>query len=354
MTHNDTQVGQLVLNLIEDKATFDTMSQSGLNANELYFISNDNTDPIVDVKYENNKFSYITDMGNTKDIITIANLKSALNLSSVSSDGLYTSLSSKPSINGVELNGNKTTSDLGISLNYTSDSITNKPSINNVTLIGNKTSKDLNINYGDINNLPIIPEITSEYVSGNTTKGLTAKGVESALGNYVSKTIEVTGTGALSGGGQLNRNISITHRSAPTGIQTSAIKVGVDQYGHVCVGAGITAEDINAIPLKYSINTSATSLDGTNSTLAVISSASETLGFSTLPKNGQLITLQYANISENSITVTIPTTLSNAVFINGTRISSNYTLQLNSNTSKRLDILLVSQDNVNYMFINII
>ena len=58
----------------------------------------------------------------------------------------YNEQSNKPSINGVTLQGNKTTADLNINTgtnNYSS--LTNKPSINGVTLQGNKTSADLNI-----------------------------------------------------------------------------------------------------------------------------------------------------------------------------------------------------------------
>ena len=58
----------------------------------------------------------------------------------------YNEQSNKPSINGVTLQGNKTSADLNINTgtnNYSS--LTNKPSINGVTLQGNKTSSDLKI-----------------------------------------------------------------------------------------------------------------------------------------------------------------------------------------------------------------
>ena len=64
----------------------------------------------------------------------------------------YAALQNKPSINNVELEGNKTTEDLNISY----DDLQNKPSINNVTLEGNKTTEDLNISYDDLQNKPTI------------------------------------------------------------------------------------------------------------------------------------------------------------------------------------------------------
>lgn len=60
----------------------------------------------------------------------------------------YTTLKNKPSINGVELVGNKTSEDLHIqSGGGTTDynDLTNKPQINGVGLTGNKTANDLNL-----------------------------------------------------------------------------------------------------------------------------------------------------------------------------------------------------------------
>jgi hypothetical protein len=355
MTSNDTQVGSLVLNLIEDKNIFTSLQQSGLSANELYLLANDDLDPVVSVNYNSGaaKFTYTTDQGNTADIISISNLKTAFNLSSVASDGLYSSLSSKPSINGVELSGNKTTSDLGISLNYTSDAITNKPSINNVTLTGNLSTADLNIDYNDLTGKPNIPTVSSNYIAGNTTAALTSAGVDAALTNYVPKTTQVTGTGALSGGGALNRNISITHKAAPTGISTSAVKIGIDEYGHACLGAGITAGDVGAIPIKYSVESSATALDGTNTNIVIFGLQSETIGFNVIPEFGKTLSIQYVNETENEITLTIPSNIVNSVFVNGDKLTENYTLNIPSQKSKRLDLLVIQNGSNIYGFVNI-
>lgn len=62
----------------------------------------------------------------------------------------YDDLTNKPKINGVELNGNKTTADLGIeegTTDYTE--LNNKPKINGVEIMGDLTSDDLNIKAGD-------------------------------------------------------------------------------------------------------------------------------------------------------------------------------------------------------------
>jgi len=344
MNSSDTQVNQLVINLIESRSDFDTMKSNGLSANELYLVSNDSTYPVTEINYVSTgtpKFTYKTEDGTVTDIITLSNLKTALNLSSVASDGQYTSLTSKPQINGVELSGNKTTSDLGITLNYASDSITNKPSINGVTLTGNQTTRALGINYGDLNNLPDIPSVTSEYVKGSTSAALTAAGVDQALENYVPKTRSVTGTGALSGGGQLTGDISITHTSAPTGLVTSPVKVGVDNYGHVCVGSNILPEEIGAVPVKYATTNSISSLDGTNTVLVVNCGQSESFGFSTIPTVGRVTTLYCVNASENQITLTIPNAIADSVFVDGTLISANHNVTLSVRQCKRFDFTII-------------
>ena len=102
MTSNDTQVGQLIVNLIENKEVFKSLIANGLIANQIYLNTDDDSVPIVSVNYENGpspKLTYTSEEGNIVDIITIANLKAALELSTVASNGQYTSLSSKPSIN---------------------------------------------------------------------------------------------------------------------------------------------------------------------------------------------------------------------------------------------------------------
>jgi hypothetical protein len=67
--------------------------------------------------------------------------------------GDYKTLSNKPSINGVELNGNKTTKELGIEADNDYNNASNKPKINGKELIGDLSTDDLGIEAGgsDIN-----------------------------------------------------------------------------------------------------------------------------------------------------------------------------------------------------------
>ena len=344
MNNSDTQVNQLILNLVESRADFDTMKTNGLIANQLYLVSNDSVYPVTSINYISSgtpKLSYTTEDGTQADIITIANLKSAFNLSAVASDGLYTSLTSKPSINNVELTGNKTTTDLGITLNYSSNSITNKPSINGVTLTGNQTTQTLGIQYGDLSGLPTIPTVSNDYIQGDTNAALTSAGIDVALSNYTPKTRTVTGTGALGGGGQLTDNLTITHNNAPTGLTTSAVKIGVDQYGHVCVGSTIAAEDINAVPIKYITTNSVASLDGSNTVIVVNCSQDESFGFSTAPALGKLTTIYCVNSSSSSIALTIPSNLVDSIFVNDNLLTADYTLQIEPEKCKRIDISLI-------------
>lgn len=77
----------------------------------------------------------------------------------------YNELTNKPSINGVELNGNKTSEQLGIS-GGTDDyeELNNKPTINGVEVVGDLTAEDLGLsgggsgtdNYNDLSNKPSI------------------------------------------------------------------------------------------------------------------------------------------------------------------------------------------------------
>ena len=357
MTSNDTQVSQLILNLIESKEVFNTLANNGLNANQLYLVANDDSDPVTSVNYTSTgtpKLTYTTDQGNTVDIITIANLKSALSLSTVATSGQYTSLTGKPSINNVELSGNKTTSDLGITLNYETTAITNKPSINSVTLNGALTTSNLNISYRDLDDLPTIPTVTSDYSAGNTTNAVTASAVDQALTNYVPKTRTVTGTGALGGGGALSSNVTITHNAGPNGLSTAAVKVGVDSYGHACLGSAITAEDVGAVGSSYQVLNSATNINLTNLTTAVIlSTQSETLSFQGTPKFGYPYKIYYVNGSDSLINLTIPYNFVDALYVNNIKQTSNKVIAIATNTCETLEFTIFQQGNQTIAFLTV-
>ena len=195
----------LVINKLQSKAIFDELSKKNkIKQNELYLIQNDETSEVTSVSFdtENKKFIYINNNNESFDIITIPVLKGFLNLNDVATNGSYNSLSSQPQINGVTLSGNKTTSDLKIS-------------------------------YNDLTNQPHILELTTTYSNTDDSKAMTGKATSIALNGYVLKTTSVTGVGALSGGGTLENNLTISHKTAPIGLATSAVKVASDSYGHV-------------------------------------------------------------------------------------------------------------------------
>ena len=72
----------------------------------------------------------------------------------------YNDLINKPSINGMPLSGNKTSSDLHLFTGDYSD-LSNKPTINGVTVEGNLTSADLNMFDGDYDHLTNKPTLFS-------------------------------------------------------------------------------------------------------------------------------------------------------------------------------------------------
>ena len=91
----------------------------------------------------------------------------------------YNQLINKPSINGIPLSGNKTSSDLHLFTGDYSD-LSDKPTINGVTVEGNLTSADLNMFDGDYDHLTNKPTLFSgDYddltdkptINGNTLVG---------------------------------------------------------------------------------------------------------------------------------------------------------------------------------------
>ena len=85
----------------------------------------------------------------------------------------YNELDNKPSINGVVLQGNKTTEDLLIETGGTDDylELNNKPKINSVTLRGDVSSASLQISYNDLIDRPVIPDLTDLENRMNAVEG---------------------------------------------------------------------------------------------------------------------------------------------------------------------------------------
>lgn len=158
---------------------------------------------------------------------------------------------------GTNTTVNITAEDLGLSsaMNFIGVSTTDPKGSSGATVSGHTTwSKGDVVLYGN-----------KEYVLTGTTNiaaNWTELGDESS---YALKTITITGTGALSGGGDLSQNRTITHKSAPTGLTPSAIKVAVDSYGHVQAGTAITPSDIGAATSGHTHNTSIATSTATSS-----------------------------------------------------------------------------------------
>lgn len=97
----------------------------------------------------------------------------------------YADLSNKPKINNVELNGNKTTSDLGIDIPDVSDFITKD--VNNLTYY-TKTSNLSNVatsgDYNDLINKPTIPTVPTNVSAFNNDAGYLTQHQD--LSNYAT------------------------------------------------------------------------------------------------------------------------------------------------------------------------
>lgn len=310
----------LVINKLQSKEIYDHLAAQGaIGLNELYLIQNDEDVNVKSVTYDSeNKKLYYTDIDNNNhDIVTVTVLKTAFGLNEVATNGSYNSLSNKPKINNVTLSGNKTTSDLGIS-------------------------------YNDLSNQPTIPTLTQTYNATDTSTAMTGKATATALSNYVVNSRTVTGTGALSGGGDLTENRTITHNSAPTGLVPTASKVAVDSYGHAQIGAAISANDISAVPTTYNVIGSCANIDAQNyGTILITATQSESVSFASVPPFGQRLRLYYANITSNDLIVTIDPANFNVatyVFYNGSILTSPTTYTVQANTNLCMIITLMQKE----------
>lgn len=322
----------LVINKLQSKNVYDYLASKGqIGLNELYLIQNDGDLNVTSVSYDadNNKFYYTDVDGNKYDIVTLAVIKNALNLSAVATNGSYESLS-------------------------------NKPKINNVTLSGDKTTSDLNISYNDLSDQPSIPTLTERYNSSDTSMAMTGKATSNALQNYTINTRMITGVGALSGGGNLMGDRTITHKSAPTGLTPESLKVAIDEYGHVQIGSPINSYDVSAVSATHNVVTTCSDLDCANyGTIAIILSENDTLSFSTDPIYGRRLRLYFTNTTSNDLTVTVDTTnfsMVEHVFIDGTLLTGSTTLNVRSNSSLSAVVTLVDGiidgDSIAFCFIN--
>lgn len=128
----------------------------------------------------------------------------------------YALLANKPSINGVRLEGNKTSAQLNIKQSYTADEITSAGTTNQFVTTVEKTAwnskSDFSGSYDDLTDKPVIPAILAELTDDETHRVVTDmekstwNNKQNALGftpeNIANKGIAL-GYAPLDGGGKI-------------------------------------------------------------------------------------------------------------------------------------------------------
>lgn len=147
-----------------------------------------------------------------------------------------------------------------------------------------------------------------------------ASSVAAALNKKVDKTITITGTGGLSGGGNLAESRTISH-AVPAGAaaKTSGLyKIATDKFGHVTSTAAVTKTDITALGIPATdTNTTYTFQEASN-------------GFKVTPSNGETQTVIISPSIKNNVTKTDATTTAGYIpkFNNTTGVIENgYSVQ---------------------------
>lgn len=105
-----------------------------------------------------------------------------------------------------------------------------------------------------------------------------ASSVAAALNKKVDKTITITGTGGLSGGGNLAESRTISH-AVPAGAATKTsglYKIATDKFGHVTSTAAVTKTDITALGIPATDTNTTYTFQGASNGFKVTSSNSET------------------------------------------------------------------------------
>ena len=147
-----------------------------------------------------------------------------------------------------------------------------------------------------------------------------ASSVAAALDKKVDKTITITGTGGLSGGGNLAESRTISH-AVPVGAaaKTSGLyKIATDKFGHVTSTAAVTKTDITALGIPAT---------DTNTTYTFQGSSN---GFKVTPSNGETQTVIVSPSIKNNVTKTDATTTAGYIpkFNNTTGVIENgYSVQ---------------------------
>ena len=145
-----------------------------------------------------------------------------------------------------------------------------------------------------------------------------ASSVAAALDKKVDKTITITGTGGLSGGGNLAESRTISH-AVPAGAaaKTSGLyKIATDKFGHVTSTAAVTKTDITALGIPAT-DTNTTYTFATNK-------------FTVTPSNGAAQDISVTPSIANNVTKTAAATTAGYIpkFNNTTGVIENgYSVQ---------------------------
>lgn len=147
-----------------------------------------------------------------------------------------------------------------------------------------------------------------------------ASSVAAALNKKVDKTITITGTDGLSGGGNLAESRTISH-AVPAGAaaKTSGLyKIATDKFGHVTSTAAVTKTDITALGIPATDTNTTYTFQGASN------------GFKVTPSNGETQTVIVSPSIKNNVTKTDATTTAGYIpkFNNTTGVIENgYSVQ---------------------------
>lgn len=124
---------------------------------------------------------------------------------------------------------------------------------------------------------------TSRKVNGHALTGdISVTASDVGLGNVLNKAITVTSTSVSDGTNTFNK---YTHPTT-TAVSAAAKKVGYDSYGHVVLGAALTASDVGARPSTWTPTASDVGALPTGTTLDSIADGSTRKLANYLPKTG--------------------------------------------------------------------
>lgn len=171
-----------------------------------------------------------------------------------------------------------------------------------------------------LNNKLIITRSDNTTVEVDFNDIASASSVAAVLDKKVDKTITITGTGGLSGGGNLAESRTISH-AVPVGAaaKTSGLyKIATDKFGHVTSTAAVTKTDITALGIPATDTNTTYTFQGASN------------GFKVTPSNGETQTVIVSPSIKNNVTKTDAATTAGYIpkFNNTTGVIENgYSVQ---------------------------